>query len=201
MNEEGPSQREIAVCERLERRRARAAKTRQALGALVLARISSGIWHTTSQDRFRAILESGAILPEPNLPDSGRWSTNLGPQWYPYVRTLGGVSLFDFRGFGPESYRERCPMSSWYEFVPYRDEWKASVWIEIDSGVLGETFISGKDLLDRWKAATIGNRIMPEIEAAHIGPIPAAAFISAFVARHGASELEPVDCRTAATAS
>jgi hypothetical protein len=35
------------------------------LGELVLARVSSGIWHTTSPDRFRAILESGAVLPEP----------------------------------------------------------------------------------------------------------------------------------------
>lgn len=25
-----------------------------------------------------------------------------------YVRTLGGVSLFDFAGFDPEAYEEEC---------------------------------------------------------------------------------------------
>ena len=159
----------------------------------MLARVSSGIWHTTRPDRFRAILESGAVLPEPSIPDSQRWSTNSGPAWYPYVRTLGGVSLFDFCGFEAQSYGERCPLSTWTEFVPYREEWKASVWIEIEVGLLGKNFISGKDLLDRWKTAGIGNRIMPEIEAAHIGPIPCAAFVSAFIARQGASQIEPVN--------
>lgn len=195
MNEEGPSPREIAFVQRLERWRASGAKTRQALGQLVLARVSSGIWHTTSPTRFHAILESGGILPEPGLPDSERWSTNAGPEWYPYVRTLGGVSLFDLHGFEPDSYRERCPLSTWTEFVPYREDWKASVWIEIDVSLLGRNFVAGRDLLDRWKAANVGNRIMPEIEAAHLGPIATAAFISAFVARQGASELEPVDLR------
>lgn len=193
MNEEGPSPREIAFVQRLERWRAFAARTRLALGELVLARVSSGIWHTTSPDRFRAILESGAVLPEPGLPDSERWSTSAGPEWYPYVRTLGGVSLFDLRNFKPDSYRERCPLSTWTEFVPYREEWKASAWIEIDVGPLGRNFVAGSDILDRWTAAKVGNRIMPEIEAAHIGPFPTAAFLSAFIARQGASEPEPID--------
>jgi len=75
---------------------------------------------------------------------------------------------------------------------PLSYEWKASVWIEIEIGLLGRSFIPGRDLLERWKTAKIGNRIMPEIEAAHIGPIPSAAFISAFIARQGASQLEPL---------
>lgn len=193
MNEEGPSPREIAFFQRLERWRACAEKTRQALGELVLARISSGIWHTTSPNRFRAILENGGILPEPDLPDSERWYTKLGPERYPYVHTLGGVSLFDLHGFEPDIYRERYPFSTWTEFVPYREVWKASVWIEIDVCLLGRNFVAGRDLLDRWKTAKVGNGIMPEIEAAHIGSIPTAAFISAFIARQGTSELEPVD--------
>ena len=56
-----------------------------------------------------------------------------------------------------------------------------------------DSIYCGIMLLDRWRTAKVGNRIMPGIEAAHIGPIPTAVFISAFIARQGASELEPVD--------
>ena len=80
------------------------------------------------------------------LPDSERWSTKAGPEWYPYVRTLGGVSLFDLREFEPDSYRERCPLSTWTEFVPYREDWKASIWIEIDVGLLGRNFVGGRGI-------------------------------------------------------
>ncbi len=169
------------------------AKARLALRELVLARVSSGIWHTTSLDRFRGILESGGILPEPDLLDSERWSTSAGPELFPYVRTLGGVSLFDFREFELASYGRKFPACTWAAFVPYCEGWKESVWVEIDVGFLGRNFVGGRDLLDRWNTAKVGNQIMPEIEAAHIGPIPTAAFISAFIARRGASQLEPVD--------
>ena len=193
MNEGGTQPEGNRLRQQLERWGSSAPKASLALREIVLARVSSGIWHTTSLDRFRRILESGGILPEPDLPDSERWSTSAGPEWFPYVRTLGGVSLFDFRGFEPASYGQKYPVCTWAAFVPYREEWEESVWVEINVGLLGRNFVGGRDLLDRWKTAKVGNRIMPEIEAAHIGPIPTAAFISAFTARRGASDLEPVD--------
>ena len=158
---------------------------------LVLSRVQGGIWHTTSRDRFQSIIASGAILPEPPIDDRERWSTSQGPRSYPYVRRLGGVSLFDFSAFNPETYSERLPGSSWQEFVPCCSKWKEAVWIEIDAVVLGDGFISGRALLDRWRAESC-NQIMPEIEAAHIGPIPVNAFRSAFAVHENRAELEPI---------
>jgi hypothetical protein len=161
------------------------------LTARVLKRLRGSVWHTTNSERFQAIVCSGAILPEPDIKDSERWSTGLGSEHYPYVRTLGGVSLFDFRlNFDPEQYRMKYPICSWNEFVPYRSVWGEAVWIEIDVSQLGNTLVSGPALLARWKAEQLGNRIMPEIEAAHLGPLPISVFKSAFRIQGDVGKLE-----------
>src|SRR5258708_20259302 len=97
------------------------------LRGLVLRELSGRLWHTTHPNRFKSILNSGAILPEPDIPDSERWKASKGNQSFPFVRTLGGVSLFDFDQFDPDSYSERYPISSWYEFVTYREPWITSI--------------------------------------------------------------------------
>jgi hypothetical protein len=112
----------------------------------VLAELVDGVWHTTNQDRFHRILECGAILPEPEISEYGRWGGHS------YVRSIGGVSLFDFRGFEAESYSAKYPASSWEYFVPCHRDWDSAVWIEIDHESLGSAFISGVELLAKWKA-------------------------------------------------
>ena len=136
------------------------------------------LWHTTHPKRFVGILECGAILSEPKeIPDTDRWGTSQGPKHYPYVRFIGGVSLFDFHEFDPQSYQSKCPMSNWREFVPYRNVWGGAVWIEIDRKHASPCFISGYDLLTKWKSdEKMGHNIMPFIEAAYLGPLPVAAF-------------------------
>lgn len=102
---------------------------------------------------------------------------NRGAEYYPYVRTLGGVSLFDFVGFDPEAYRAQYPMASWWTFVPTRRDWGASIWIEMDRCQLGERFVSGLQLLKRWNENRAHQHmIMPIIEAASLDPIPVSAF-------------------------
>ena len=151
------------------------------------------LWHTTHPDRFNRILSSGAILPEPDIPDGDRWKTLLGKDHYPYVRILGGVSLFDFVEFDPDSYEERCPVSTWREFVPYRTDWGCSVWIELDREQVKAQLISGPDLVARWKSDdAYGHTIMPYIEAAHLGPLSTAAFKRAFLVRKEDSEFHPL---------
>jgi len=95
--------------------------------------LSDSIWHTTHPDRFDAIIRSGEIVANPNIPDADRWKTSRGPDYYPYVRHIEGVSLFDFHGFDPVKYSEACPMSSWRTFVPIHEGWPASVWLKIDT--------------------------------------------------------------------
>jgi hypothetical protein len=148
----------------------------------VLKELYGGMWHTTHPDRFKSILFTGAILPEPDIPDKDRWKTSLGKNYYPYVRTLGGVSLFDFDEFDPDSYAARCPVSTWAEFVPYRTEWGRSVWIEIDREQVASQIISGSNLVAKWKSDdAYRHSIMPYIEAAHLGPLPQTAFKRAFL--------------------
>ena len=140
------------------------------------------LWHTTHPDRFQKILEAGAILPNPPIPDDDRWKTSRGPHYYPYVRTLGGVSLFDFEDFDPVRYSTGYPMSSWRAFVPYSRQWGISVWIEIDRQLIADKFVTGKQLVERWnREKAHAHTIMPEIEAAYFGPVRLSAFRRALV--------------------
>jgi len=190
-----PTRHEIEAANAIKARRCAKVDALEALAAVVLRRLLGSVWHTTNSERFQGILHSEAILPEPIISDTARWSTSRGSKWYPYVRTLGGISLFDFRDFDPDQYSITNPASSWREFVPYRSKWKEAVWIEIDTSQLGNTFISGHDLLDRWRAQPVGNRLMPKIEAAHLGPLPQSAFKAAFLVREGSHELSTVELK------
>lgn len=137
------------------------------------------LWHTTSPARYQMIMKDGFILPEPQVPDQERWAAYRGPEFHPYVRSLNGVSLFDFDSFNPESYDIRYPLSTWREFVPCRRKWGQAIWIEINRLLIFEDYISAKQLLARWKKGESYNHcIMPMIEAAHLGPIPLAVFSS-----------------------
>ena len=137
--------------------------------------LGGGIWHTTSSARYQDILKTNSILPEPDIPDSERWSTKAGAEYYPYVRSLGGVSLFDFQGFDPKSYDAKYPGWNWCEFVPFRRQWGSAIWLEIDRNKIIDSFISAEDLLNRWRKESSVRRILPLLEAAHIGPIPIAS--------------------------
>lgn len=143
------------------------------LRELVLQETYGGLWHTTHLDRFTRILADGMILPEPDIPENERWGMS-------YVRSLGGVSLFDFEGFKPDSYSKMFPLSSWAEFIPFRSAWHSAVWIEIDRERVAQHLISGLNLLVQWKADKTHKRLMPHIEGAHLGPLSRNAFKRAF---------------------
>lgn len=150
------------------------------------------LWHTTHPERYKAIIETGFIVPNPDLPDPERWKANRGPEYYTYVRHLSGVSLFDFTGFDPVDYSIACPMCSWRTFVPFREEWGASVWIEIDTAMIDGEYINATDLLARQKTESAGRHtIMPMIEAAVIGCIPVGAFRRVLLRSAGNETFEP----------
>ena len=157
----------------VELQRRQDAEAESDLAAVVLGTLRGGAWHTANSERYKGILSEGAILPEPPIPDSDRWGTGLGTIGCPYVRSIGGVSLFDFREFDSEEYSEKYPISSWREFVPYRSAWGDAIWIEIDVSEVVAGFISGREILDRWKAEQATNRFMPLIDGrAHWSPAP-----------------------------
>ena len=148
----------------------------------VLEILIGGLWHTTSEERHKGIIECGSILVEPDIPDPERWSTGLGPELYPYVRKLGGVSLFDFRSFSSIGYSEKYPNSNWQEFVPFREAWESAVWIEIDKDAVKEHLISSSKLMEMWSSEEGERpRVMPYIEAAHMGNLSTASVLRRFL--------------------
>ena len=160
-------------------------KRRQALAMLrqlVLSEVLGGLWHTTHPGRFRGILASKAILFDPpGNPNPDGWKTISGEPYCSYARKLGGISLFDFAGFDPESYSEKYPMCSWQTFVPFQAKWGCSVWIELDREQIAPGFVSGPNLLAKWKEEkAFRYPLMPIIEAAHIGQILRRDFKRAF---------------------
>jgi hypothetical protein len=85
-------------------------------------RLLGGLWHTTRPDRFASILVTGCVSATPDIPDRERWMASK-PEHYPFVRWLGGVSLFDFDGFEEEEYERAHPVCNWYDFVPHLGKW------------------------------------------------------------------------------
>jgi len=73
--------------------------------------LRDSVCHTTSVGSCREILAHGKIVAEPDISNRERWSTACGSRLYPYVRTLGGMSLFDCNAFDPAAYARRYPVS------------------------------------------------------------------------------------------
>jgi hypothetical protein len=79
--------RDIKAILALEEARGREANQEDALSSIVIGTLRGGVRHTTNRDRYRAILETGSILPDPPIPDSERWGTGLGTKGCPYVQS------------------------------------------------------------------------------------------------------------------
>ncbi len=160
------------------------------LTKIVLRETYGGLWHTTSLSRFQAILEVGAIVPNPDIDEQDRWGTSRGAHYYPYVRSLNGISLFDFEDFDPISYRKKYPSSAWDQFLPFQRAWGCAVWIEIDRATVATNMISPDQLVARWHDEGACRRnILPRLEAAHIGPIKTSAFRRAFLIAADSNEI------------
>jgi len=156
-------------------------------------RLHGGLWHTTHPDRFLSILASGGLLVEPDIPNSERWKASK-PEHYPFVRHIGGISLFDFFEFSPESYEEKFPLSNWYEFVPHRPVWRGAVWIEIDRQAASCSLRTAEQLRESWdQDGKRQHTRMPQIEVAHIGDMSKTIFRSAFLTWARGNEVREFD--------
>lgn len=136
-------------------------------------KLIGSVWHTTSHVRFKQIIAGEFIKTSPNISDAERWKTSGGPESFPFVRHIGGLSLFDLRLFEPEAYSSRYPACSWSYFIPAHLQREESIWLEIDHQRLGANFVSGRDLLCRWKEQqAFRHTIMPNIEACSLADVP-----------------------------
>ena len=156
--------------------------------------LRGSLWHTTCSDLYQRIISDGFISPNPDIPDSSRWKTRLGQDYYPYVRHIGGVSLFEFNGFDPDEYDKACPMSSWRTFVPFQKSRGHSIWIEIDRNSVQEAYLSPAELAKRQREESAERHtLMPRIEAAVIGFIPSTAFLRVLLRSAGNDVFEEVN--------
>lgn len=138
----------------------------------VLEKTKGGIWHTTTHERFRNIIRAGLVLVEPDLPDSERWNTANGPPGFPFVRHIGGISLFDFRDFDPAAYSETYPVSCWSEFVPFRSAVGHAVWMDFSNVISDEKFVDKSNLIRMWNDDRgYRHNILPNLEAAYLGDL------------------------------
>tara|TARA_R110000824_G_scaffold381173_1_gene573811 strand:+ start:672 stop:1217 length:546 start_codon:yes stop_codon:yes gene_type:complete len=154
--------------------------------------LQTGIWHVTHPDRFEGIMNEG-LKPEPNIPNTERWKTSRGPKFYPFVRKIGGVSLFDFRKFDPNIYCTTHPMSNWHQFVPHPKDWGGAVWICINQAALGLRFLSADEVVKRWDTTgNYRNTVMPRIECCCTGDIPISCFNSAFITWNKGEEVHNI---------
>lgn len=145
------------------------------------------VWHATKPQRWQQIRESEAILPEPPIPDSDRWGTGFGPSHYPFVRSLGGVSLFDFRSFDEARQQEaEATNAKWRAFVPSSPASEYTVWLQLNFDFIRPNFLSPEELVSQWRTRReFRRKIMAVMEAAHIGPIPISAINTVLVFQAG----------------
>ena len=155
--------------------------------------LCGSLWHTTTEARWEGIRAAGAILVEPPVPDGERHRTPIGPSGYPYARSLGGVSLFDFADFDYEAYKRNGPVDHVAGFVPVYSAWHGAVWIEIDRSAVATSLLSARDLQARWeREQAYGHGVIGSVEGAHIGDIPRTAFIRILLVRRGEREFQTI---------
>lgn len=160
----------------------------------VLNELKGSLWHTTNLSRFKQIVKDGGISPHPSVPDEERWCASVGTDGYSFVRTLKGVSLFDFENFDEIDYHEKYTSSSWRQFVPCCRNWEEAIWIELNRNEISKNLIGCRELVEIWhEKKDYQHTIMPMLEAAHIGVIPLSAFRRIFIFRRKDSTLSKID--------
>jgi len=109
------------------------------------------------------------------------------------VRYLGGVSLFEINDINLKLNEKSQPGYNWSSFIPVQPRFGSAIWIEIDRDHIAEKFISAPMLIARWKNENaLGHRILANIEAAHIGPIPVTTFKRVFSVSKGDNQIREI---------
>ncbi|PLU58138.1 hypothetical protein [Sinorhizobium medicae] len=162
-------------------------------------KLQGGLWHTTNPERLETILKDGFIKVEPNLLDSDRWGTARGPAYYPFVRYIGGVSLFEFPpDFDVAAYEKEIPTASLGQFIPFRPSWGRAVWLKVDRAALDHRFLSGKEVRQRWnESQAYRHKFIAELEAAYLGDLSMRAISKAFLVEGGKQDWSEIDLRDA----
>ena len=171
----------------------------------LLPTLKGGLWHVTRAERHSKIISSGGIDPNPEgVSDAERWQTQHGERGFPFVRYVGGVSLFDFINWDIDKCAGGCVRGfyycGWDNFIPVLQcngrRLDSSVWIEINYDAVKHNLRLNKELerMQRAERERSGDNhtLLPCVEAAHIGRIPCSAMVRAFAVVRANKEIQPL---------
>ena len=172
----------------------------------LLPTLKGGLWHVASAERFSKIISSGGIDPNPEgVPDTERWQAQHGESNLPFVRYIGGVSLFDFINWDIDICRNGCVKDlfhscQWGNFIPML-QWNgecldSTVWVEINYDAVKLNLKLNEELKHLWsdehKRSGDIHTLLPCVEAAHIGRIPCSAMVRAFAVVRACKKIQPL---------
>ncbi|EJV1663834.1 hypothetical protein AB7W88_03095 [Providencia vermicola] len=134
------------------------------------------VCHVTTYSRFETIKNVGFIKVNPDIPDQDR-TGNGKKDKYPIVRTINGISVFDFRFVTERFLNNRNHRNKWnwvfnWRYFGHED----LVWISINIEDFKECFLSVEEVT---KKGVEGRRnFIPKLEGAILSDIPLRSFNS-----------------------
>jgi leucyl-tRNA synthetase len=146
------------------------------LSTKVPTELKSKVWHSTSIENATSIVRQGFILAEPDIDQAKFWG-GKSERVYPFVRSIGGISLFDFRL--PSSHVSKIL----YNFIPCKSGCTQTVWFGIDVSRLGDLFLSADETRIRWMESGMNRQYMPKLESTSLCPIPISCINSIYISR------------------
>lgn len=153
-----------------------------------------GLWHATSIEGLRAILNDGYIRAV---------EENVGPKYRvaPLMLARGWVSLFDFGPTAGPAWLLQEQYENWGGWLCGQYEDKAMIWLELDQDLTADSVVPAGEVR-KMAEANPGENVIPGVEAGHRGPVQLAALRGAliFYSREGFERHAAIDANTLARA-
>jgi len=151
----------------------------------LLELLKGGVWHATSAVNFNAIYADGCVKAS---PPATRYENS-------FCRSLGKVSLFDFRD-APNLWKA-IERNDWASFTSIPPE-GASVWLRIDHSRIH--IPSCVDLLKEWndgrdsgQPLSLNMRIISDLETGRAGDLPTTSFSEVLLIDGARTKMIPFD--------
>lgn len=126
--------------------------------------INERLWHATSTEGLKGILEAGEIKI------GNRYNNSL-------CLHLRCVSLFDFR---PTAKNYDRQFLNWWGWFGHQQKSSVAVWLEIDRAATVDKVCDAGKMHGIWKE-NLNKQFIPGVEACHKGPIPIRVLKSALL--------------------
>ena len=131
------------------------------------------LWHATSIQGLRAILNDGSIrVVEENVGTKYRVA--------PLMHARGCVSLFDFGPTAGPAWLLKAQYRNWRGWLSGEYDDKAMIWLELDRDLTADNVIPAGKARQIAKAFP-AEQVIPGVEAGHHGPVPLSSLRGALI--------------------